>query len=146
MSADYRISDMNPQTDGNTALCAGIRYGLLAFGWLNVLMGIAGFFLPVVPSTIFLLIALWAFSKSSPRFHRWLYNHPRFGKTIRAWHEHRVIPAPAKALAVTMMAASLAFVSLFVAESWMLPAILAAILSGISGFILTRPSRVAVPA
>jgi uncharacterized membrane protein YbaN (DUF454 family) len=146
MSADYQISDMNPQTDNNTALCTGIRYGLLAFGWLNVLMGIAGIFLPVVPSTIFLLIALWAFSKSSPRFHRWLYDHPRFGRTIRAWHEHRVIPAPAKAMAVTMMAASLAFVSLYVAESWMLPAILAAILSGISGYILTRPSRVAVPA
>lgn len=146
MSADQKSPEPNSKSDHNTILCTGIRYGLLAFGWLNVFLGIVGFFLPVVPSTIFLLIALWAFSKSSPRFHRWLYDHPRFGKTIRDWHAHRVIPAPAKALAVTMMAASLAFVSLYVAESWTLPTILAAILTGVSGYILTRPSRVAAPA
>ena len=146
MSVNRKSPEPNPESDGNTVLCTGIRYGLLAFGWLNVLMGIVGFFLPVVPSTIFLLIALWAFSKSSPRFHRWLYDHPRFGKTIRDWHAHRVIPVPAKALAVTMMSLSLAFVSLYMAENWMVPTILAAILAGISGYILTRPSRVASPA
>ena len=131
-----------PDAPGAIA-CTGVRYGLFAFGWLNILLGVVGVFLPVLPSTIFLLLALWAFSKSSPRFHRWLYNHPRLGRTIRDWHAHRVIPAPAKALAVGMMAASLAFVTLFVAESWMLPAMLAAILSAVAGFILSRPSRVA---
>lgn len=124
-------------------VCTGVRYGLFAFGWINIVLGVIGVFLPVVPSTVFLLLALWAFSKSSPRFHRWLYNHPRLGRTIRDWHAHRVIPAPAKVLAVGMMAASLAFVTLFVAESWMLPAILAAIMSAVAGFILSRPSRVA---
>lgn len=131
-------------TESDAPLCTGVRYGLLAFGWLNVALGVAGIVLPVVPSTVFLLIALWAFSKSSPRFHRWLYHHPLFGKTIRDWHAHRVIPAPAKAMAVGMMALSLTVVTLFVAESWMLPTILAAILTSLSVFILTRPSRVAV--
>jgi len=82
---------------------------LIAFGWLNVGLGMVGTVLPVMPTTVFLLIALWAFSKSSPRFHDWLYTHPRFGPVLRAWREERAIPGYAKALALTMMLASIAW-------------------------------------
>ncbi len=118
-----------------------MRYGLLAFGWLNVGLGVLGLVLPVMPTTVFLLIALWAFSRSSLRFHRWLYNHPRLGRTLRAWHSDGVIPIRAKLLAVSMMASSLAYVSLFVAQDWALPVGLAVVLAGVSGYILSRPSR-----
>ena len=131
----------SPDTSEAVA-CTGVRYGLLLFGWLNILLGMAGLFLPMFPTTIFLILALWAFSKSSPRFHRWLYNHPRLGRTLREWHAHRVIPPRAKLLAVGMMAGSLAFVTVYVADDWTLPAGLAAVLTVISGYILTRPSRV----
>lgn len=59
--------------------CPGVRHGLMALGWVCVALGIAGLFLPVMPTTVFLLIAAWAFSHSSHRFHRWLYDHPRLG-------------------------------------------------------------------
>ncbi len=131
------------QTDADLA-CAPVRYGLVALGCLNIAIGVVGIMLPVLPTTVFLLIALWCFSKSSLRFHRWLYDHPRLGHFIRAWHAHRVIPVRAKVLAVTMMTASLAYVTLVVADGWMLPAGLAAVLSLVAGYILTRPSRVAV--
>lgn len=119
-----------------------MRQILLALGWVCVGLGVVGMFLPVMPTTVFLLIAAWAFSKCSLRFHRWLYEHPRLGRPVRDWHEHGVIPVRAKALAVTMMTASLLFVTLFVAESWILPASLAIVLAGVAAFILTRPSRV----
>jgi len=122
--------------------CTGARYGMMAFGWVNVGLGVAGMFLPVMPTTVFLLIALWVFSKSSERFHRWLYNHPRLGRTIRAWHSHRVIPARAKILAVGMMAMSVAYVSVFVADDWLLPVGLALPLAGLCVYILTRPSQI----
>lgn len=122
-------------------VCAPIRHALLALGWTCVGLGVAGMFLPVMPTTVFLLIAAWAFSKCSLRFHRWLYEHPRLGRPVRDWHEHRVIPPRAKALAVSMMTASLLFVTLFVAEDWVLPVCLAAILGAVAAFILTRPSR-----
>lgn len=126
----------DPAIGSNPAL----RPLLLAFGWLNVGLGVLGAVLPVMPTTVFLLLALWAFSKSSRRFHRWLYTHPTLGRTLRDWHEHRVIPTRAKVLALSMMAASLTYVSLGLAQSWALPAGLALVLGAVALFIVTRPS------
>lgn len=115
------------------------RLALLAFAWLNVALGLIGAVVPAMPATIFLLIALWAFSKSSRRFHRWLYDHPRWGRGLRAWHEHRAIPPRAKALALATMATSLTVTALWLSEGWMLPALLAALMVPLAAFILTRP-------
>lgn len=124
--------------------CTWMRVGLFSLGILSTGLGIVGAFLPVMPSTGFFLIALWAFSKSSLRMHCWLFSHPKFGHHLRAWHTHRVIPRRAKILAVSMMSASLLFVTFFVAQSWMLPGILALILGSVATFILTRASEVKV--
>jgi uncharacterized protein len=125
-------------------VCKPWRAVLAAFGWLNVGLGILGMMLPVMPTTVFLLIALWAFSKSSLRFHHWLYSHPRLGRTLRAWHAHGVIPARAKMAAVTMMSGSLVYVTLFIAEGWQLPVGLGLVLASIASYIVSRPSRVPV--
>lgn len=127
-----------PKSTGRN--CPGVRQALVLFGCLNVGLGVLGVFLPVLPTTIFLLIACWAFSRSSPKFHRWLFHHPRFGHNVRAWHETRAIPPRAKLMAVSTMAASLVFVTLFVAEGWILPVTLAAILIAISAYIVSRPN------
>lgn len=121
--------------------CTSVRYGLVAFGWLNVGLGVAGLLLPVVPTTIFLILALWAFSKSWVRFHDWLYSHPRLGRSLRAWHRERIIPLPAKCLALGMMGASLLYVTLFVAEGWALPLGLGLGLGAVAAYIVTRPHR-----
>ena len=123
--------------------CPGVRRGLFALGLLCVGLGILGLALPVMPSTVFFLVALWAFSRSSARFHAWLYHHPRLGRPLRQWHAHRIIPLPAKVLALSTMALSLLIVTLFVAEDWVLPSILGAILTLVAGYIVTRPHRVA---
>ena len=119
----------------------GARIAVMAFGWLNVGLGVVGIVVPGMPTTVFLLMALWAFSKCSTRFHFWLYNHKTLGPPIRDWHERRMIPARAKVAAVAMMSMSVAILALFVAESWLLPGAVAACLVPVAAFILTRPSR-----
>lgn len=126
-------------TDSRIMSCPGVRQGLFLLGMICVVLGGAGLLVPLLPSTIFFLIALWAFSRSSDRFHTWLYHHPRFGGPLRRWHQHRVIPLPAKVAAVSMMAGSLLFVTLFVAEDWVLPSALGAILGTVAAYIVTRP-------
>ncbi len=130
-----------PVGDDRALICGPVRYAVLGFGWLNIGLGVLGLVLPVMPTTVFLLIALWAFSKSSLGFHRWLYEHPILGRNIRAWHAHRAIAVRAKVLAIATMAASLLYVTLVVAESWMLPVLVAAVLAGVAAYILTRPSH-----
>ena len=101
-------------------------------------------FVPLMPGTLFLLVALWAFSKSSVRFHTWLYTHPQLGRPLRDWHAHRVIPIRAKVIAVATMGVSLIIVTVFVAENWLLPTALGALLTAVALYIVTRPHRVTV--
>ena len=146
-NAEAPSADARAEADARAlTACGPLRYCLMAFGLLNVGLGILGAFLPVMPTTVFLLIALWAFSKSSLRFHLWLYNHPVFGATLRNWHRHRVIPLNAKVLAWSMMAASLIYVTLFQAESWIVPFGLFLLFAAISAYIAAHPHRLPEPA
>ena len=127
------------EENGDTVSQCGLRYVLIVFGWVNVILGAIGVIVPGMPTTIFLLIALWAFSKSSERFRTWLYEHRRLGPPIRAWHEHGVIPARAKAAALVTMTLSLRILA--ATAPWQLPAITGAIMIPVIMFIMSRPSR-----
>ena len=83
---------------------------LIAAGWILTVIGIVGVILPVMPGTIFLILAAWCFSKSSPRFEAWLLNHPRLGPHVVRWRETRSISRRAKVAACGAMAASFALV------------------------------------
>lgn len=113
---------------------------LLILGCLMVALGFVGIFVPGLPTVPFLLVALWAFSRSSERFHDWLYNHPRMEPPLRDWREHGAIPLRAKILAVATMAVSFLWITFGIAEDWVLPAVAAACLIPVAAFICTRPS------
>lgn len=76
------------------------RVSYLTLGLLSLATGVVGLIVPLLPTTVFLLIAAWAFGRSSERLHRGLLGHPRFGPVIRAWQEHGAIPPRAKRYAV----------------------------------------------
>lgn len=114
---------------------------LLLTGWFFVALGAIGLFLPVLPTTPFLLIALWAFSQSSKRFHDWLYTHRLFGPPLQDWSKHGVIPLRAKITAIATMAVSASAVILFTdTPPWGLAAMILLMAVG-AGFVLSRPSR-----
>ena len=81
----------------------------LLLGWFFFGLGAVGAVVPGLPTTLFMLFALWAFSKSSQRFHDWLYAHPNFGPPLQQWRKYRVISLKAKLLSVTMMTLSFTY-------------------------------------
>ncbi len=118
-----------------------VRIAYLTVGWACVGLGVLGLALPVLPTTPFLLVAAWAFARSSRRFHDWLLGHPRLGAPVRAWREHGVVPTRAKVVAVATMVASLTYLTLFIADDWRLPLIAAVPMAVTAAWLLTRPGR-----
>ncbi|MFM2056591.1 MAG: hypothetical protein RLY71_976 [Pseudomonadota bacterium] len=75
----------------------------LLAGWISLALGVIGIFLPLLPTTPFVLLAAACFSRGSERCERWLLDHPRFGPLVRDWRTNRAVPLRAKQLAVLMM-------------------------------------------
>lgn len=119
------------------------RWLFFAFGWLNVSLGLIGIVVPGMPTTVFLIVAVWAFSNSSERFRLWLWEHPRFGPSIRDWHEHKVIPYRVKIMATSMMAISFILV-VALAEGFMLPLVLFLVMAPAAVYVNTRAGEVPV--
>jgi len=82
---------------------AWLRWLLLGIGWLSVALGVIGIFLPILPTTPFLLLAAACFVRSSRRVYIWLVTHPRLGPWIRDYLDGEGIPFKAKAWAIGLM-------------------------------------------
>jgi uncharacterized membrane protein YbaN (DUF454 family) len=74
--------------------------------------GIAGYILPVMPGTVFLILAAACFARSSLRLETWLVNHPKLGPSVVAWRQNGAIPRRAKIIAIGAMAISFTIVAL----------------------------------
>lgn len=118
---------------------AAMRLVWLAAGWTALGTGVVGIFLPLLPTTPFLLLAAIAFAKASPRFHAWLTGHPRLGPPIEAWRRSGAISPRAKAAAMVMLAASVGLSVALAVPVWALAAQVAVILA-VAAFLLTRPN------
>lgn len=95
-----------------------VRYLLLAVGWLSVALGVIGIFLPVMPTTPFLLLAAACFMRSSRRFYLWLVEHPRLGPWVSPYLHGQGIPLKAKVYALVLMWASISFSCYLVPLIW----------------------------
>lgn len=113
---------------------------LFILGWLLFGLGFVGAFVPVLPTTPLMLLALWCFSRSSDRFHDWLYTHKIFGPPLQQWNEHRVIPRAAKVIAVVFMTGSLGYLFVFSVTAVWVKALMTSTMAFGIWFVLTKPS------
>lgn len=113
---------------------------LFILGWLLFGLGVVGVFLPVLPTTPFMLLALWCFARSSDRFHDWLYTHRLFGPPLQLWTKHKVIPLAAKRIALFFMTVSLIYLFVFLDVAIWAKALMSTSMALGAWFILTKPS------
>jgi hypothetical protein len=73
-------------------------------------VGIVGAFIPILPTTPFLILSAFLFSKSSPKLHKWILDLPIAGVGIRDWQDNRVIRPRAKVLCTLMIFLSLGII------------------------------------
>ncbi len=103
-------------------------------------LGAIGIFLPLLPTTPFLLVAVAAFMRSSPRFEQWLRGHPLFGPYISDWTEHRAVPLSAKIIAVVTMSASFIWLAFYSNAPAFAVGLTGVILASIAIWLVTRPT------
>lgn len=115
------------------------RVAWFALGVAALGVGALGVVVPLLPTTPFVLVAAFAFSRSSDRWHRWLLAHQVFGPLIENWRAYGAISRRAKAAALLAMAAVLA-ISLILRAPPLILAVQALVLVGAGGFILSRPT------
>lgn len=117
-----------------------MRFLWLAAGFTSVGIGIVAFFVPLLPSTVFLLIATYAFARSSEHFHNWITTHPQFGPPIANWHNGRVIERSTKILATVSIAIAMMIPILVGLPTW-IPITTVLILSAVLTYIWSRPEK-----
>jgi len=113
---------------------------LISLGWLCVGLGFVGVFVPGIPTTIFLIIALWAFTKSSKKLRHWLLNHKRFGPILSNWQKHQVVPRRAKILMVVLMSVAV-ILFYYSLQSLILTIGLIIILVSVAIYVISLPSK-----
>lgn len=113
----------------------------VTLGTISLGLGILGLFLPLLPTTCFVLLSGFCFSKGSDRLHNWILNS-HFGPSIKSWRAHGVIQIPVKCWASTMILVSALVI-------WLIPKTPLAVQIGMSlffiglmAFIWSRPHQI----
>ena len=109
-------------------------------GCFFTFVGFVGIFVPLLPTTPFLLLAAFCFQTGSPKLHGWLIRHPRWGAGIQDWQKHGVIRKKAKVMATLLMTLSLSYPIFFKTFSYWLKGIAIAVCALVLIFIWSRPS------
>jgi uncharacterized membrane protein YbaN (DUF454 family) len=135
--------DVPPDDDDDVRPHASpvVRGVLLACGGAAVALGLIGVFLPVLPTTPFLLVAAACFARASPSLYRRLAASPTFGPTLVEWRRHRSIPWRAKLAGITLMSVSILVTATFFVQPWWGKAALIAVGVATGTWLYRIPSR-----
>ena len=108
-------------------------------GWVSLILGCVGIVLPLLPTTPFILLAAYCFSRSSERLHQWLITHPQMGPLIQDWQQDGSISKTAKTKATVLIIGTFAVTFAVVNVGLMVKGVILLIGIGVLTFIWTRP-------
>ncbi len=111
------------------------RQLLIITGTICVAIGVTGIFIPILPTTPFLLLAAVCYLRSSPRFYRWLMNNRWFGTYIRNYTEGRGIPLKVKLFTIALLWVAIG-ISIWVVANWIVTIILLIIAAAVTLHII----------
>ena len=113
-----------------------MKYILAFLGSLSLSLGILGIFLPVLPTTPFLLLAAALYVRSSERLYNWLMQHRHLGPYIKNFRENKAIPLRVKIVSVGLVWVTLLYCAVFVAKEWWMSLVFVIIATAVSIHIL----------
>lgn len=113
-----------------------IRYTYISLGILSCALGVIGIFVPLLPTTPFLLLSAALLFRSSPRLYNRLLNHPQLGPYIRNFREHKAIPLRVKIISVSLVWITILHAVIFLLDHWVLESLLLLLAAGITAYIL----------
>lgn len=113
----------------------------LLLAYITLALGLIGAFLPILPTTPFLLVAIWAGSHASSKLKWWLLRHKRFGPALRDWYRDKAIALPAKLAAVSVITVSWLMIILNDSSRGVI-AFTGLLFLGCISFLLSRPNPV----
>ena len=117
-----------------------VRWSLLFAGTVFVGIGILGMLLPILPTTVFFLMAAWCYARSSRRFYDWLHHNKYFGKYLKNYREGKGITRFSKISTIVILWCGILY-SIFVTQSLVINLILLEIAFGVTIHIVTIPTH-----
>ena len=114
-----------------------LRFIFIFGGTIFLGLGIIGIFLPILPTTPFLLLAAACYARGSKRFYDWLMNNKLFGNYIKNYYEGRGIPLKVKIFAISLLWITILFSAFFVIDNYLVELILIMIAVVVTIHILT---------
>lgn len=117
------------------------KYVLVSIGLISLSLGILGIFLPLLPTTPFLLLSAALFMKSSKRLYNWLMNHKYLGKHLRNYIEHKTISVKSKISSIALLWITILSTAFFVIENIIVKIVLLIIATAVTIHILSFKSN-----
>jgi uncharacterized membrane protein YbaN (DUF454 family) len=113
------------------------RIALISLGTFFLCLGIVGIFIPILPTTPFLLIAAALYARSSQKFYSWLMNNRLFGRYIKSYREGKGIPLKIKLITITLLWITIGISAIFATDILWIRILLAAVAAGVTIHIAT---------
>jgi uncharacterized membrane protein YbaN (DUF454 family) len=117
------------------------KYTYIVLGWLSFAIGFLGMFVPLLPTVVFWIVAVWLWSRGAPELMQKVYDNAKYGSQIEAFMLHGVVSRKGKIAAVVSMSISYILFQFFAKPAFMTGAGVAIVLSVIAIWLVTRPEQ-----